>query len=132
MKAKYKQQWLAALRSGEFLQCREAMRLVDEGGHEHFCVLGVLAELVRRECPAKFRWTRFGTDAAGNTRYDLRPKDGGRPGKRWWRAIEKKLGVRLFSDTMIDYLGETHTISELNDNFGIEFAEAANLLEAQL
>jgi hypothetical protein len=131
MKAKYKQQWLAALRSGEFLQCREVMRLVDEGGHERFCVLGVLAELVRRECPAKFKWTRFGTDAAGNTRYDLRPK-GGRYGKRWWRAIEKKLGVQLFGDTMIDYLGEQRTISELNDDLGIEFEEAADLIEEQL
>ena len=101
MKSKYKQQWLAALRSGEFLQCREAMRLVDEGGHERFCVLGVLAELVRRECPAKFKWTRFGKDAAGNTRYDLRPKGGGRPGKRWWRAIEKKLGVRCPPDRIL-------------------------------
>ena len=132
MKPIYKKQWLAALRSGEFLQCREAMRLVDEGGHERFCVLGVLAELVRRECPAKFKWTRFGKDAAGNTRYDLRPKGGVRPGPRWWRAIEKKLGVRLFGDTMIDYLGETHTISELNDTFGLEFDEAADLIEAQL
>ena len=132
MKPKYKKQWLAALRSGEFLQCREAMRLVDEGGHERFCILGVLAELVRRECPAKFKWTRFGKDAAGNTRYDLRPKGGVRPGPRWWRAIEKKLGVRLFSDTMIDYLGEQRTISELNDTFGLEFDEAADLIEAQL
>ena len=132
MKSKYKQQWLAALRSGEFLQCREAMRLVDEGGHERFCVLGVLAELVRRERPAKFRWTRFGKDAAGNIRYDLRPKGGGRPGPRWWRAIEKKLGVRLFGDTMINYIGEQHTLSELNDTFGIEFEEAADLIEAQL
>ena len=132
MKSKYKQQWLAALRSGEFLQCREVMRLVDKGGQERFCVLGVLAELVRRECPDKFKWTRFGTDAAGNTRYDLRPKGGGRPGKHWWRAIERKLGVRLFSDTMIDYLGEQRTISELNDNFGIGFEEAADLFEAQL
>ena len=132
MKAKYKQQWLAALRSGEFLQCREAMRLVDDGGHERFCVLGVLAELVRRECPAKFKWTRFGTDAAGTTRYDLRPKGGGRPSKRWWRAIEEKLGVRLFGDTMIDYLGEQRTISELNDDLGIEFEEAADLIEEQL
>ena len=131
MKAKYKQQWLAALRSGEFLQCREVMRLVDKGGQERFCVLGVLAELVRRECPAKFKWTRFGTDAAGNTRYDLRPK-GGRYSKRWWRAIEKKLGVQLFGDTMIDYLGEQRTISELNDDFGVEFDEAADLIEEQL
>ncbi len=131
MKPKYKQQWLAALRSGEFLQCREVMRLVDKGGQERFCVLGVLAELVRRECPAKFKWTRFGTDAAGNARYDLRPK-GGRPGKRWWRAIEKKLGVHLFGDTMIDYLGDAHTLSELNDDFGIEFDEAADLIEEQL
>jgi hypothetical protein len=132
MKAKYKQQWLAALRSGEFLQCREAMRLVDEGGHERFCVLGVLAELVRRERPAKFKWTRFGTDAVGNARFDLRPQGGGRPGMRWWRAIEKKLGVRLFGDTMIDYLGDSHTIAELNDNLGLEFDKAADLLESQL
>ncbi len=132
MKAKYKQQWLAALRSGEFLQCREAMRLVGKDGQERFCILGVLAELVRRECPAKFKWTRFGKDASGNTRYDLRPKGGGRPCKRWWGAIERKLGVALFGDTMIDYLGETHTISELNDDFGVKFDEAAELIEAQL
>ena len=131
MKAKYKQQWLAALRSGEFLQCREVMRLVDKGGQERFCVLGVLAELVRRECPAKFKWTRFGTDAAGNTRYDLRPK-GGRYGKRWWRAIEAKLGVHLFGDTMIEYLGEAHTLYEINDDFVLSFDLAADLIDAQL
>ena len=131
MKPKYKQQWLAALRSGEFLQCREVVRLVDKGGQERFCVLGVLAELVRRECPAKFKWTRFGTDAAGNTRYDLRPKCG-RYGKRWWRAIEKKLGVHLFGDAMIEYLGDTHTLSEINDDFGLAFDQAADLIEEQL
>jgi len=131
MKAKYKQQWLAALRSGEFLQCREVMRLVDNGGQERFCVLGVLAELIRRECPAKFKWTRFGTDAAGNARYDLRPK-GGRPGPRWWRAIEAKLGVHLFGDTMINYLGAAHTLSEINDDFGLSFDQAADLIEEQL
>ncbi|MCC6150758.1 MAG: hypothetical protein IT461_10955 [Planctomycetes bacterium] len=131
MKAKYKQQWLAALRSGEFLQCREVMRLVDKGGQERFCVLGVLAELARRECPAKFKWTRFGTDAAGNTRYDLRSK-GGRPGPRWWHAIERKLGVHLFGDTMIDYRGAAHTLSEINDDFGLSFDQAADLIEEQL
>jgi hypothetical protein len=132
MKAKYKQQWLAALRSGEFLQCREVMRLVDKNGQERFCVLGVLAELVRRECPDKFKWSRFGTDAGGNTRFDLRPRGGGRASERWWRAIEKKLGVRLFGDAIIEYLGESHTIAELNDDFGLTFDEATDLLEAQL
>lgn len=131
MNPTYKELWLKALRSGEFLQCREAMRLVDEGGQERFCVLGVLAELVRRECPARFKWKRFGKDAAGNTRYDLRPNSG-RPGKRWWRAIERKLGLRLFSDAMIDYLGESHTIAELNDDLGLEFNQAADLIEGQL
>ncbi|CAG0952113.1 hypothetical protein PLCT2_00256 [Planctomycetaceae bacterium] len=132
MNSKYKQQWLAALRSGEFMQCREVMRLVGQDGQERFCVLGVLAELVRREHPDKFNWKRFGKDPAGNARFDLRPKGGGQPGKRWWNAIERKLGVHLFGDTMIDYLGEAHTISELNDDFGVTFAEAADLIEAQL
>ena len=132
MKAEFKQQWLAALRGGEFMQCREVMRLVDKSGQERFCVLGVLAELVRRERPDNFKWARFGIDSAGNTRFDLRPKGGGRVGKRWWRTIERTLGVRLFGDTMIDYLGEAHTISELNDDFGVTFTEAADLIEAQL
>ncbi|CAG0999216.1 hypothetical protein PLCT2_02963 [Planctomycetaceae bacterium] len=132
MNAKYKQQWLAALRSGEFLQCREVMRLVDEIGQERFCALGVLAELVRRERPDKLKWTRFGTDSAGNARFDLRPKGGGQPRKVWWRAIERTLGVRLFGDIFIDYLGEAHTISELNDDFGFSFDQAADLIEAQL
>ena len=131
MKSKYKQQWLAALRSGEFQPCREAMRLVDKGGQERFCVLGVLAELVLRECPAQFKWKRFGKDAAGNTRFDLCPNSG-RPGMRWWRAVERKLGLRLFSDAEIVYRGESHTLAELNDDLRIEFDEAADLIEAQL
>lgn len=40
MKRKYKKLWLAALRSGKYSQCQNALHNTNEGG---YCCLGVLA-----------------------------------------------------------------------------------------
>lgn len=45
MKAETKKAWVAALRSGDYLQCKTALRFTREGAPAHYCCLGVLCEL---------------------------------------------------------------------------------------
>ena len=45
MKQEIKQQWITALRSGNYPQGRGYLRRIDDDGKEGYCCLGVLCEL---------------------------------------------------------------------------------------
>lgn len=40
-----KYEWVQALYSGEYDQCRERLKLIDAGGNASFCCLGVLCDI---------------------------------------------------------------------------------------
>lgn len=45
MNEEIKAQWVAALRSGEYVQGKSTLHSVDENGNAQFCCLGVLCDL---------------------------------------------------------------------------------------
>lgn len=49
MKKEVAEQWVEALRSGEYQQTRGRMRATDESGARSYCCLGVLCEVLREE-----------------------------------------------------------------------------------
>ncbi len=66
MLAKYKEQWLIALRSGKYEQGRELLR-----GDGCFCCLGVLCDVVKDDLPADHGW--LDVTAASKGTQDLIP-----------------------------------------------------------
>jgi hypothetical protein len=136
MDPKYKKLWLAALRgkSGRVLQCREAMRIVDNESHERFCLLGLLAEIVREENPGKFFWVYTCVQDDDSVVYNLRcSNDGMQHPEDWdWLVIAGLSEGGELADATLDYLGEELQIMTLNDDFGVTFKEAAPLIAEQL
>ena len=67
MNKEVKQQWVAALRSGEYKQGKNALRRQYEGEDAEFCCLGVLCDLAVKagfsvvEVPITFRERQVGT-----------------------------------------------------------------------
>lgn len=120
MNASVKALWVAALRSGEYAQTRRRLRDTDG-----FCCWGVLCDLA----------VKAGVDVAvraahhdpGITAYDgsvgLPPDSVA----RWADLLTSRYG--LIENVVID--GEPTPLAELNDS-GHEFAEIADLIEAQL
>ena len=49
MNKRIKKKWIAALRSGEYVQGRGAMLTTDEDGNDSFCCLGVLSNIHAEE-----------------------------------------------------------------------------------
>lgn len=49
MKPKIKEQWVAALRSGEYKQGKSALRALDKKGELKYCCLGVLCDILGRK-----------------------------------------------------------------------------------
>ena len=125
-----KAEWVAALRSGEFLQGRNALEVVDGSGASRFCCLGVacfLAEekgLIQREL------------AEGDSLYNY-----GAEGRGWWNgALPPRVSEWLVdihdttadkSNVWVDYGGAGHSLSFLNDQYEVGFDKIADLIEAQ-
>ncbi len=108
MNEKVKKAWLEALRSGEFKQAKQKLRINDK-----YCCLGVLCELHRRECGGEWVNGIFGpvylleSQILPNTVAD-------------WAGLA----------TTTPVVGE-QTLSGLNDD-GQSFREIANLIEENL
>ena len=123
MRAEIKKKWVAALRSGKYMQGDGALRKVeydcdDEGnevaGPERFCCLGVLCDIVEPKKWAKHdanEWTNGHNEGGGFPREDL----------------QKKLGLdkphsRSSDETVAEKL------AHMNDE-GKSFKEIANWIE---
>ena len=115
MKKGIKKKWLAALRSGEFTQGMEALR-IGEKGHYEYCCLGVLCELHRKE---HSRSWRFNDDGEAEYLGDpiALPKQ-----VIEWSGLKEP-------DPIVP--GTKQRLSALNDN-GMSFTEIANLIEENL
>lgn len=102
-------EWLAALRSGQYLQAQEALR-TDEG----FCCLGVACDIASKHGGPQ--WTdhpSYGREYDG--------EEGSLPG--WlaeWLAKSRDHGESLFT-----------RLAKLNDN-GSKFPELADIIEKEL
>lgn len=116
MNKQIQQQWVDALRSGEYRQTQYRLRLGNR-----FCVLGVLCDLYAKEFDIP--WTQH---PPNEIRYFL-----GEKGVLPWKVID-------WSDIIGDYSREGSIIpglnmtpSHLNDT-GSTFLQLADLIEARL
>lgn len=122
MREDIEQQWVAALRSGEYKQGTGRLRYEEEG-EQYFCCLGVLCELHRKATGAGI-WLGDGY-SAGNDHETTVPPDA----VVWWAGIGD-------DNPVID--DENNTLAEYNDGSDFAdirqhtFAEIADLIEQRL
>lgn len=109
MNPEIKAQWVAALRSGEYEQCREALR-----SRDGFCCLGVLCDLYSNAHNAEW-----------NDR-ELRRGDDEMPSARVYEW------AGLPSAAMVEIDARRGSLTYHNDISGRSFAEIAAAIEAQL
>lgn len=109
----WKMRWVAALRSGEYKQGREALRSDDDS----FCCLGVLTDLCVKEGLVG-QWKRLGPDSD----YEVDKTAGVAP-----PSVERVTGL----PSPDPEVSERETLSCLNDS-GSSFEEIADLIEEVL
>lgn len=120
MKKDIKEKWVAALRSGEYKQGKDALMRETEEGQE-FCCLGVLCDLaVQSGLPVELGQTGLYDPRAT---YDLEEGHLPRSVREWAGLDDRDPRVRVGSST--------RSLSSLNDR-GTSFRDIARLIEEQL
>lgn len=122
MKARVKQQWLRALRSGRYRQGQNLLRTNKDG----FCCLGVLCDVYNKGLKRN-QWRQTGEFkewAFGKTKEmsSLPP------------AVQRWAGLRDDDPTINDPIKEGHSVSasSANDNLKYSFKRIAKLIEKNL
>lgn len=118
MDARIKQLWIDALRSGEYKQGQNRLRLRDE-----FCCLGVLCDLHQKENPTLGRWVYgYAYASAPNQHTNVQFE-----GKLLPFMVAKWSGLNDHDP----YLNDKNRASSLNDA-GMSFPQIADLIEKEL
>jgi hypothetical protein len=120
-----KEEWLKALRSGEYQQCQSQLRKVDGEGHESFCCLGVLTELHRKKFGGE--WVDHIRDRGSEYLYvDER---GGLPS-----VVQGWAGLHPLFEPAVPYepRGGQVALAFLNDVEDFTFSKIADLIEEHL
>lgn len=112
MNPEIKTRWIAALRSGDYTQTRNALKN-DEG----YCCAGVLCELHRKE--KNKRWIK---NTIGDLTYLHSAGSLPQPVELWAEL----------SNITVMYEGDCVTVYVLNDHLGLSFVEIADIIETQL
>jgi hypothetical protein len=130
MNPQIKEDWIKALRSGEYVQGKNALHQVTDGDHE-FCCLGVLCDLAIKAGVAINKSTEH--DSNDNCTYwydssmDLLPKS-----VMEWSGMDTKNGEFQIEDDEEGKYGLPRyfesTLADENDN-GKSFDELAELIE---
>lgn len=117
-----KAKWLDALRSGDYKQARDDLR-VGEGDGASFCCLGVLADLYRKEVG--------GTWVEGEISDTFRDVKGGYAhGSYLTEDIRRWAGAPVDEHRTFTGLPTwRNSLAELNDSSDFGFPEIANLIE---
>lgn len=132
MNPAYKAKLVAALRSGKFKQCIGHLHMKGPDGVERYCLAGVMAEIVRRDRPGEFMW-KPAENLNGSTLFAFCTENAlssGFTDDLHWK-VESIIGLD-FNKACVDFMGESVCLFDLNDNWPCSFAEAADLIEAQL
>ena len=116
MNSQIKQQWVTALRSGEYTQTR--WNLQTEQG---YCCLGVLCDLYAKETGTKWK-VHTTEDDEPFTYYSFDDCNSCLPD-----SVEKWAGLAMPNP----HIKEERSLAELNDN-GTSFTEIAQLIEENL
>ena len=114
MKPKIKALWVAALRSGKYVQCNGRLHLEGDG----YCCLGVLRELSGLATWEKRAMT-FGNTMVFDNEANILPLS-----VRQWAGITSRTGIYHHDLIRDDYL----TLASANDG-GKSFAEIADIIE---
>lgn len=130
MKPEIKEQWVAALNSGEYIQGKEELRTKDNT----YCCLGVLCDLAVRASIAKWEnhkghgWLIMPTDHTFRDEYDENV------GGAWLpKFIREWSGLMCDNpDVRIDDEDLPVGLSVLNDNKRMNFHEIAEVIQEQL
>ena len=120
-----KAKWLAALRSGDYLQARDDLRVVDEHGVDSYCCLGVLCDLYRKDVGGA--WGSGTHDSDGTFRADNGSISSG---STLNETLHRWAGVPV-SRIRVHAPDKTDTLAELND-MGCSFSEIADLIEEEM
>ena len=128
MKEEIKQQWIAALRSGQYVQGRGVLHEVPAEGPPKFCVLGVLCDLVREEL--EITWTPFRPGSIIMALGDINAihlicEKAEILNRAIPREIVDQVLSRSFSTV---YLGKYFSLTTLNDH-GCNFDQLARMIE---
>jgi hypothetical protein len=126
MKADIKTKWVAALRSGKYEQTLSMLR-----NNEGFCCLGVLCDLYSKE-------TGVGWFHSPGEGYAMHGNDNTLPIEvRAWAQLADEFGGYVHVET--NEGGATHppylattSLTELNDRWGYDFRQIADVIEQQL
>lgn len=118
MNADVKARWLAALRSGEYQQGQDALRL-----NGKFCCLGVLCDLAAKDGVGKWDLSLHFND--GDSVADDVPTDK----VREWAGLDQVNPQLNIPD--VDGCERFAPIADLNDS-GLSFAQLADEIERQL
>lgn len=134
MNPEIKERWVAALRSGDYLQGRSYLNKID-GGRSFYCCLGVLCELATADGVVN-RVVRDGHEDMIQTRVRYEGRD---RAQFWERASEKVLPADVIRWAGLDdcipeatYDGRTYTLSAMNDVDGLDFGQIADAIEESL
>lgn len=131
MNPRVRELWLAALRSGTYLQGQSKLAWVEPNGQVRHCCLGVLCEVARLDgVPLTVTEHEGGVTLPANyRRYD--GADNFLPEVvQVWAGFDKH-DLILAGDVLVDGRDDGTTLSSLNDA-GSTFDEIADLVEEQL
>ena len=126
-----KQEWIEALRSGDYEQSRHALRRTN--GTDRFCCLGVLCDLYQ-DTTGKGEWQESSVEEIDCYRFttpngrskSVLPED-----VREWAGLHGSRGVILNPDDLPNDKSTRHSLSSLNDA-NYSFGEIADVIEQNL
>lgn len=116
MKKKIKDQWLEALRSGDYEQGEEYLHYDDK-----FCCLGVLCDIYIKENPESEDWDGDAEPTFYGNAYTL-PQE-----VLSWSGLEHENPKVPHLDKL-----DTISLSHLNDDYHLSFEKIADLIEKHL
>jgi hypothetical protein len=122
MNQQIKQQWIEALRSGEYSQAQEELRVGDS-----FCCLGVLCDIYSKSKGANF-WTET-KRGSGCYYFESLPE------QYEFATLPQNVSewAGLHDDNpIVEYGEEKVAISDLNDRERLSFNQIAAIIEDQL
>jgi hypothetical protein len=124
--AEIKQQWITALRSGEYKQGELRLKWTDKDGSSEYCCLGVLCDLYSKATNTP--WT---SDISGIPN----PQCG--PGRMLNEACELPVAVRTWSgipsgNPRVLIGNESTSLMRCNDELYKSFSDIADLIEQAL
>lgn len=141
MNQEIKRKWVAALRSQKYRQARHVLRIEDAKSHEcRHCALGVLVELAVQDGIAE--WTQDDSWGDSDERhYSVKANDGSRAESVLPNGVVLWAGLRNANPSLPDRqqmygprADNTYwaSVTALNDEGKLTFAEFADLIEANL